>query len=109
MPHSGSLRWYVSARAPGRARPPDEPRDGIMAQAEQRWVMNVRGIVIVALLALTVEGAAAKDLAAMSREEVTALQRRLTDAGCYTGAIDGTASQTTEAAVKACPVMDPIL
>src|SRR5580692_9538836 len=71
--------------------------------------MKVPSIVIVALLALTVESAAAKDLAAMSLEEVTALQRRLTDAGCYKGAIDGAPSQATEAAVKACPVMDPIL
>ncbi|MGP0092645.1 MAG: tetratricopeptide repeat protein [Xanthobacteraceae bacterium] len=55
------------------------------------------------------ELALARDLATMSRDEVTSLQRRLTDAGCYKGAIDGTANPATEAAVKACPVMDPIL
>jgi WD40 repeat protein len=71
--------------------------------------MNALSIVIIAFLALTVESAAAKDLAAMGREEVTALQRRLADAGCYKGTIDGAANQATEAAVKACPAMDPIL
>jgi hypothetical protein len=33
--------------------------------------------------------APARDLSAMNSEEVTILQQRLTDAGCYTGAIDG--------------------
>src|ERR1700674_17975 len=80
-----------------------------MTQAEQGRAMNVQGIVIAAFLALTAASGAAKDLAAMGPEEVTALQRRLADAGCYKGAIDGTPSQATEAAVKACPVMDPIL
>ena len=45
----------------------------------------------------------------MSSEEVAALQRRLTDAGCYKGTIDGVANPAAEAAVKACPVVDPIL
>jgi peptidoglycan hydrolase-like protein with peptidoglycan-binding domain len=71
--------------------------------------MHRRGITIVVFLALTAGNAAAKDLATMSREEVTALQRRLSDAGCYKGAIDGAASAATDAAVKACPAMDPIL
>ncbi|MGP0088604.1 MAG: hypothetical protein ACLPKB_01375, partial [Xanthobacteraceae bacterium] len=71
--------------------------------------MLARSVVIIALLALTAGGAAAKDLAAMGAEEITALQRRLADAGCYRGAIDGTPNQATEAAKKACPVMDPIL
>ena len=92
-----------------RVRCEDETRDEPMAQHDGGWAMNLRSIMIVAFLALTAEGAAAKDLAAMGREEVTALQRRLADAGCYTGAIDGTSSQAVEAAVKFCPVMDPIL
>ena len=45
----------------------------------------------------------------MGVEEITALQRRLTDAGCYTGPIDGKASATIAQAQKACPVMDPML
>src|ERR1700674_3117466 len=53
--------------------------------------------------------ASAAELRAMSAPDIRALQRRLADAGCYKDAIDGTANQATEAAVKACPVMDPIL
>src|SRR5580704_3959168 len=80
-----------------------------MAWNERGWAMNMRSIVIAAFLALAAGSAAAKELAAMGREELSALQRRLADAGCYRGAIDGSPSQATEAAVKACPVMDPIL
>src|ERR1700674_669099 len=80
-----------------------------MAQARQRWAMKALSVVIIAFLAVAAESAVAKDLAAMGREEVTALQRRLADAGCFKGVIDGTPNQATEAAVKACPVMDPIL
>jgi hypothetical protein len=63
------------------------------------------------LLALMSFGAsvAAKDLAAMGPDEVTALQRRLTDAGCYRGAINGASSAALEAAVKACPDQEPVL
>ncbi|MGP0088635.1 MAG: WD40 repeat domain-containing protein, partial [Xanthobacteraceae bacterium] len=71
--------------------------------------MNLRSIAIIALLALTAESAAARDLGAMGREEITALQRRLAEAGCYKGAIDGAPTQATETAIKACPVTDPIL
>src|SRR5262245_51852851 len=71
--------------------------------------MRLHGILITTLLALTAGGAAAKDLAAMGREEISALQRRLSDAGCYRGAIDGAANPATAAAVKACPAMDPFL
>src|SRR6202521_2296836 len=53
--------------------------------------------------------AGATDLRAMSAPDIRALQRRLADAGCYKDAIDGAANQANEAAVKACPVMDPIL
>ena len=37
------------------------------------------------------------------------LQRRLTDAGCYNGAIDGAPSAALDAAVKACPDQAPFL
>src|ERR1700728_3752649 len=60
------------------------------------------------LLALTAP-AYARDLAAMSGEEITVLQQRLTDAGCYTGAIDGKASEALAAAKKACPDQEPVL
>ena len=64
-------------------------------------------IVVAALLA--VAPAAADDAAASSREDVLSLQRRLTDAGCYNGAIDGAPSAALDAAVKACPDQTPFL
>jgi len=45
----------------------------------------------------------------MSGEEVKLLQQRLTDADCFQGAIDGTATKALEDAKKACPDQDPIL
>ena len=44
-----------------------------------------------------------------SREETLTLQQRLTDAGCYHGAIDGAPSAALDAAVKACPDQRPVL
>ena len=51
----------------------------------------------------------AEDAAGPSREETLTLQRRLTDAGCYNGAIDGAPSAALDAAVKACPDQSPFL
>ena len=45
----------------------------------------------------------------MSADEVELLQQRLTDAGCYTGAVDGQASEALAAAKKACPDQEPAL
>jgi WD40 repeat protein len=53
--------------------------------------------------------AAARDLATMTADEVTALQYRLSDAGCYRGPLDGLAGKAVETAVKACPDQDPVL
>jgi len=53
--------------------------------------------------------ASAKDLAAMSTNEIRGLQQRLTEAKCYTGPIDGRPSSNTEDAKKACPEQEPIL
>src|SRR5271156_4789354 len=63
------------------------------------------------LLALVVGAppAFADDAAASNREDVLSLQRRLTDAGCYHGAIDGASSAALDAAVKACPDQRPFL
>jgi len=44
-----------------------------------------------------------------NREETLTLQQRLTDAGCYHGAIDGAPSATLDAAIKACPNQAPFL
>ena len=54
-------------------------------------------------------GAAFAAEAGPSREETLTLQKRLTDAGCYHGAIDGAPSAALDAAVKACPDQTPFL
>ena len=54
-------------------------------------------------------GAAFAAEAGPSREETLTLQKRLTDAGCYHGAIDGAPSAALDAAVKACPDQAPLL
>jgi hypothetical protein len=51
----------------------------------------------------------ARDLSDMSGDEIKALQQRLTDGGCYSGALDGQASPELQAAIKACPSQDPVL
>ena len=53
--------------------------------------------------------AKARDLGDMSSTEITALQQRLADGGCYQGAIDGQASPVLQDAIKACPSQDPVL
>ena len=45
----------------------------------------------------------------MSAYEIRALEQRLTDAGCYKGSIDGTASAALDDAIKACPDQRPFL
>jgi Caspase domain len=49
------------------------------------------------------------DATQMSADEIMALQQRLTDAGCYKGAVDGTASDSLDAATGACPDQRPFL
>jgi hypothetical protein len=58
---------------------------------------------------LLAAGAAIAAEAGPSREETLTLQKRLTDAGCYHGAIDGAASAALDAAAKACPDQTPFL
>jgi WD40 repeat protein len=60
-------------------------------------------------LAASAPSAFAEDAAGTSREDVSSLQRRLTDAGCYNGAIDGAAGGALDAAVMACPDQAPLL
>ena len=45
----------------------------------------------------------------MSADEIKALEQRLADAGCYKGAVDGTASLALDDAIKACPDQRPSL
>jgi WD40 repeat protein len=72
-----------------------------------------RPAILLLSLALTIHAfpsiVAASDLDSMSAEEIRSLQERLTDAGCYSGAIDGSASVAVVAALKSCPVMEPVL
>ena len=63
---------------------------------------------VIALLAAA-PSAQSRNLTDMSSTEIRALQQRLTDSRCYTGAIDGQASPSLEAAIKACPSQDPVL
>src|ERR1700687_3324392 len=74
-------------------------------------IMSIRTSIMAALFGLVVATAssAAQELSSMSRDEVVALQRRLIDNGCYTGALDGIAGPAVEAAVKACPGSQPML
>ena len=64
---------------------------------------------LASLTVLLSAGAAFAAEAGPSREETLTLQKRLTDAGCYQGAIDGAASAALDAAVKACPDQAPVL
>ncbi len=54
-------------------------------------------------------GAAEVDPATMSADAIKALEQRLTDAGCYQGAIDGQTSGALGDAIKACPDQHPFL
>ena len=54
-------------------------------------------------------GAAGLDPAEMRADAIKALEQRLTDAGCYKGAIDSTASSALDEAIKACPDQQPFL
>src|SRR5580700_622578 len=70
-----------------------------------RWAFRLLAglaIMLAAVAALAAE-------AGPSREETLTLQQRLTDAGCYNGAIDGAPSPALDAAVKACPDQTPFL
>ena len=60
-------------------------------------------------IALLSTPALADDAVVPSPAEIASLQQRLTDAGCYSGAIDGSASAALDAAVKQCPDQRPIL
>ncbi len=48
-------------------------------------------------------------VAGLPAAEITALQQRLVDAGCYAGPIDGQPSAATQAAVNVCPDQRPQL
>jgi len=73
------------------------------------WRLSAGILALFAILALSQGRSLATNLAAMSPEDIKSLQQRLFDAKCYRGPIDGVNSVASVAAVRACPVMDPIL
>ena len=93
--------------------------DGIRAAAGHAMIRRkifwreraamIAALALAVLAGLTPGRAAGLDPAQMSADEIKALQQRLTDAGCYTGAIDGSASAALDDAIKACPDQRPFL
>jgi WD40 repeat protein len=80
----------------------------------RRIIFPARRAAIVAALILAALASQAPGRAAgldppRSTDEIKALEQRLTDAGCYKGAIDGAASAALDGAVKACPDQRPFL
>ncbi len=71
--------------------------------------MRIRTLAIGVFLGPAAHSAAAKDLAALSEDEVWSLQRRPRDAGCFKAPIDGKITATLAEAVKTCPTQDPVL
>jgi WD40 repeat protein len=71
-----------------------------------RWTAR---LCLCVLLVAAGTRAQAREISTMSGDEITVLQQRLTDAGCYTGAIDGAPSAALDNAVKACPDQQPEL
>jgi hypothetical protein len=69
----------------------------------------IAALAFVAFAGLAPGRAAGLDPSQMSADEIKALEQRLTDAGCYKGAIDGTASGALDDAIKVCPDQRPFL
>jgi hypothetical protein len=90
------------------------PRGGEDAIMERRAHWRGWLVAIAAVSCAVIEGAgpiraADIDPAWMGAVAIRALEQRLTDAGCYQGAIDGIASPSLDDAVKACPDQHPFL
>jgi WD40 repeat protein len=64
---------------------------------------------IAAVVRVAPAGAADVDPSKMSADAIKALEQRLSDAGCYQGAIDGQTSGALDDAIKACPDQQPFL
>ncbi len=75
----------------------------------RRWLAAITAIGCGAIVHVAPARAADVDRATMSADAIKALEQRLTDAGCYTGAIDGTAGAALDDAIKACPDQRPFL
>lgn len=66
-------------------------------------------VFVVGLFSTSISDAFAKELSAMGRDEILTLQRRLTDASCYKGALDGDITTELENAIGSCPDQEPVL
>jgi WD40 repeat protein len=75
----------------------------------QTLVAVIGALSLPAFAALAPAHAAGLDPSKMSVDEIKAIEQRLTDAGCYKGAIDGLASGALDEAIKACPDQRPFL
>jgi hypothetical protein len=73
------------------------------------WLVALTAVSLAATVSLAPGRAAGLDPSQMNPEEIKALERRLTDAGCYKDAIDGKASSALDDAIKACPDQRPFL
>jgi WD domain, G-beta repeat len=73
------------------------------------WLAAVAALGCAAVVSAAPARAADVDPSNMSADAIKALKQRLTDAGCYTGAIDGKASSALGEAIKACPDQRPFL
>jgi Caspase domain/WD domain, G-beta repeat len=69
----------------------------------------IAALALVAIAELAPPRAAGLNRAEMSADAIKALEQRLTDAGCYKGAIDARASDALDEAIKACPDQRPFL
>jgi WD40 repeat protein len=75
----------------------------------RRWLAAVAAIGCAVIASVAPAPAADVDPASMSADAIKALEQRLTDAGCYHGALDGKTSSALVDAIKACPDQRPFL
>jgi hypothetical protein len=83
-----------------------------MTRRNSVWRRGAATVAALALLAFSIvwpSRAAGLDPTQMSSNAIKALEQRLTDAGCYSDAIDGQQSPALDDAIKACPDQRPFL
>jgi hypothetical protein len=78
-------------------------------QGKDDATLRALSIAAATIVVLRATFAAADEGVPSTREEVVVLQQRLTDSGCYKGAVDGQPSPELDAATKACPDQRPFL
>jgi WD40 repeat protein len=75
----------------------------------RQWACARWAAVLCVFVLVAGSGAQARELSSMNSDEIKGLQQRLTDASCYAGPLDGTASNMLAAAKAACPDQEPVL